>query len=101
LQAYRRGCCGTPVGRRRPHAPTCANEAQRLRVLAARAAYDKRVAAAACCDAPAKHGAAPCPMWEPDWTKGCGTCDAKPVLPHTGLCGPCTFGEAATAGGNW
>lgn len=38
---------------------------------------------------------------EPDWSKPCEACGAKPVLPLTGLCGPCTFGEADTSGGNW
>lgn len=38
---------------------------------------------------------------EKDWTKGCSTCGAKPTVRATGLCGPCTFGEAETAGGNW
>lgn len=38
---------------------------------------------------------------EPDWTTGCASCGAKPVVPITGLCGPCTFGEAETSGGNW
>jgi CO dehydrogenase/acetyl-CoA synthase alpha subunit len=38
---------------------------------------------------------------EPDWTKKCIVCDATPVLPITEMCGPCTFGEADTAGGNW
>lgn len=38
---------------------------------------------------------------EPDWSGKCSTCDASPILPVTGLCGPCTFGEADTAGGNW
>lgn len=37
----------------------------------------------------------------PDWSKQCTNCEAKPVVPATGLCGPCTFGEAETAGGNW
>lgn len=37
----------------------------------------------------------------PDWTKKCIVCGAKPVVPVTGMCGPCTFGEADTAGGNW
>ena len=31
----------------------------------------------------------------------CEVCGAKPVVRATGLCGPCTFGEAATANGNW
>ena len=38
---------------------------------------------------------------EPDWTAECIVCKAKPVVPITGMCGPCTFGEAETAGGNW
>jgi hypothetical protein len=38
---------------------------------------------------------------EPDWTKACSVCGETPVVPATGMCGPCTFGEADTAGGNW
>lgn len=38
---------------------------------------------------------------KPDWTKKCENCKATPIVPLTGLCGPCTFGEAETAGGNW
>ena len=38
---------------------------------------------------------------EPDWTRGCDNCGASPIVPETGLCGPCNFGEADTAGGNW
>lgn len=34
-----------------------------------------------------------------------GTCDSceneDVIVPEVGLCGPCCFGEAATAGGNW
>jgi hypothetical protein len=37
----------------------------------------------------------------PDWTRGCTTCGEKPVMPATGLCGPCATGDADTAGGNW
>lgn len=36
-----------------------------------------------------------------DWTRGCSSCGEKPVVNATGLCGPCTFGESATHGGNW
>lgn len=36
-----------------------------------------------------------------DWETPCDICGALPTLPETGLCGPCTFGEAETAGGNW
>lgn len=38
---------------------------------------------------------------EPDYESTCEVCDATPVVPETGMCGPCTFGEADTAGGNW
>jgi len=38
---------------------------------------------------------------EPDWNHECEVCGQTPVVPVTGLCGPCTFGEADTAGGNW
>lgn len=38
---------------------------------------------------------------EPDYTRECIVCEAKPVVCCTELCGPCTFGEAATAAGNW
>lgn len=31
----------------------------------------------------------------------CVNCGATPSLPLTQLCGPCTFGDPATAGGNW
>ncbi|NLA69324.1 MAG: hypothetical protein GX856_13990 [Gammaproteobacteria bacterium] len=37
----------------------------------------------------------------PDWTRKCEVCGQTPIVPVTGLCGPCTFGEAETAGGNW
>lgn len=36
-----------------------------------------------------------------DWTKKCSVCAATPIVVETGMCGPCTFGEAETAGGNW
>lgn len=38
---------------------------------------------------------------DPDWTKKCDVCGSTPIVPVTGLCGPCTFGEAETVGGNW
>lgn len=41
------------------------------------------------------------PDVEPDWTGKCSNCGASPVVPVTGMCGPCTFGEAETAGGEW
>jgi len=36
-----------------------------------------------------------------DWSRKCEVCGQSPVVIETGLCGPCTFGEADTAGGNW
>lgn len=41
------------------------------------------------------------PNVTPDWETKCDNCGATPILPDTGMCGPCTFGEAETAGGNW
>ena len=38
---------------------------------------------------------------EPDWKHECEVCGQTPILPATGMCGPCTFGEADTIGGNW
>lgn len=36
-----------------------------------------------------------------DWSRECEVCGGRPVVPLTGMCGPCTFGEAETVGGNW
>jgi hypothetical protein len=41
------------------------------------------------------------PSVQPDWSNSCHACGALPTVPLTGLCGPCTFGEAETSGGNW
>lgn len=38
---------------------------------------------------------------EPNWNGKCEVCGASPTHPTTGMCGPCTFGEADTVGGNW
>jgi hypothetical protein len=38
---------------------------------------------------------------DPDWTPKCESCGASPVMPATGMCGPCTTGEADTMGGDW
>lgn len=38
---------------------------------------------------------------KPDHTKTCEVCGASPIVPITGMCGPCTFGESETAVGNW
>jgi hypothetical protein len=40
-------------------------------------------------------------LYAPDWSRKCEVCSATPIVPVTGMCGPCTFGEAETAGGNW
>ena len=37
----------------------------------------------------------------PDWSRKCEICGQSPIVPITGMCGPCTFGEAETDGGNW
>lgn len=36
-----------------------------------------------------------------NWAVSCMTCSQTPTVGTTGLCGPCCFGEAETAGGNW
>ena len=36
-----------------------------------------------------------------DWRKECENCGETPTVHPTSLCGPCCFGEAETAGGNW
>lgn len=38
---------------------------------------------------------------EPDWSGKCVVCGESPIVPATGMCGPCTFGDASTVGGNW
>ncbi|MEM9388329.1 MAG: hypothetical protein AAGA68_24975 [Pseudomonadota bacterium] len=40
-------------------------------------------------------------VMEPDWSGQCENCGQSPIVPLTGMCGPCTFGEADTAGGEW
>lgn len=40
-------------------------------------------------------------LMQPDWEGTCCVCGESPIVPLTGMCGPCTFGEADTAGGNW
>jgi len=42
-----------------------------------------------------------CKQVTPDWESKCESCGASPILPLTGICGPCTFGEADTVGGDW
>jgi hypothetical protein len=40
------------------------------------------------------------PLGKPS-KKPCANCKATPTMPLTGLCGPCTFNDPSTAGGNW
>jgi len=42
-----------------------------------------------------------CDEMEPDWSGQCDVCEQSPIVPATGLCGPCSFGEAETVHGNW
>ena len=42
-----------------------------------------------------------CDETEPDWSGKCDVCGQAPIIPVSGMCGPCTFGEAKTANGNW
>jgi hypothetical protein len=49
----------------------------------------------------AGEGAALDPEMQPNWSGKCDVCRQGPTVPLTGLCGPCTFGEASTVGGNW
>lgn len=44
---------------------------------------------------------ATCDCTAADWTRECEVCGQTPVVNMTGMCGPCTFGEADTIGGNW
>jgi len=39
--------------------------------------------------------------FRPDWERKCEVCEAQPVVPVSGLCGPCHFGEADTMFGDW
>lgn len=38
---------------------------------------------------------------DPDWSGKCEICSQSPIVPITGMCGPCTWGESETTGGNW
>lgn len=40
-------------------------------------------------------------FWGKDWHGECAVCGSSPLVDGTDLCGPCCFGEAETAGGNW
>lgn len=38
--------------------------------------------------------------YQPNWKRKC-QCGATPVVPVSGLCGPCHWGKAATINGGW
>ena len=42
-------------------------------------------------------------LFLPDWEAQCSVCqsDIEPVVPMSGLCGPCHFGTAEALGGDW
>lgn len=40
-------------------------------------------------------------QFRPNWHEFCVNCDAQPIVPMSGLCGPCHFGEADTMLGDW
>jgi hypothetical protein len=82
-----RKCCDTPRGSG-PHAARCANNPENQGARTVCTAGGVR-----------QVSAAESPDVEPDWSRGCKICNARPVVPMTGMCGPHTFGEAATAGG--
>ena len=65
--------------------PEFAKDAQLLRNVIRKVADEKK----------------PDPDTEPDWGSNCELCGESPIVPATGMCGPCTWGEADTAGGNW
>jgi hypothetical protein len=50
---------------------------------------------------PQQQAMTPEQAFEKDWSRACEICTQKPVVKATGMCGPCTFGEAETQGGNW
>lgn len=39
--------------------------------------------------------------WGKDYAHPCDVCGQLPTVPETGMCGPCTWGEAETVNGNW
>lgn len=82
-----RKCCGTVAQPATPHLDRCGNEATRQAVRANRKKFNAR--------------SVPAAETEPDWGGECEVCNSTPIVPATGMCGPCTFGEAETIGGNW
>jgi hypothetical protein len=54
--------------------------------------------------APVPHIAKPIPNLkhgDKNWDTPCMNCECTPTVYPTDLCGPCCFGSAETAGGNW
>lgn len=39
--------------------------------------------------------------FRPDHSRQCENCQQTPVVPLSGLCGPCHFGTAAAVDGDW
>ena len=79
--ARQRRCCATPRGCG-PHAEGCQQGAMKL--IDPRAGEELEPA-----------------EYKPDWSRKCVVCGSRPVVPCILMCGPCTFGESATEGGNW
>jgi hypothetical protein len=74
-----RKCCRTPRGEQSPHHPGCPQGFPQPKPRASTIDPDVRA----------------------DWSGACIVCGESPVLPATGMCGPCTFGEADTIDGDW
>jgi hypothetical protein len=85
-----RGCCGTVAQPATPHKPPCPHEATRLAVQRSKQKARRRL-----------HTEENDRQFEPDYESQCEGCGSSPVMPLTGMCGSCTFGEADTIGGNW
>ena len=85
-----RKCCNTPKGPG-PHADDCINNPAKQGVHTVQKMPDGSL----------RRGRKETADAEPDYTRSCIVCGASPVLPATGMCGPCTFGEADTIDGNW
>jgi hypothetical protein len=39
--------------------------------------------------------------FRPNWNATCDNCGQKPVVPTSGLCGPCHFGTHEAVNGGW
>lgn len=85
-----RKCCNTLKGQH-PHEPTCSHSRHAVAFAKSRdMGHTENVA-----------GQILANVGQPNWDFKCTVCGATPVVSGIGLCGPCCFGEAATAGGNW